>query len=52
MNQNKRAGQMDLAREITEIHGAADAADADLRILRDLEMGWVAGGDGEPVWPY
>jgi hypothetical protein len=52
MNQNKRAGQRDLAHEITEIRAAADAADADLRILHDVEMGWVAGGDGEPVWPY
>jgi hypothetical protein len=52
MKQNKRAGEMDMAQELTELRGAADAADAGLRILRDVEMGWVAGGDGEPVWPY
>jgi hypothetical protein len=36
--------------EISEIRDAA--AKAELRTLRDIEMGWVGGGDGQPVWPY
>ena len=54
MNQIKLAGDFssDVAREIDEIRAAAAAADTELRTLRDLEMGWVAGGDGGGVWPY
>jgi 4'-phosphopantetheinyl transferase EntD len=53
MNQIKLAGvfSSDVARELDEIRAAAAAADTELRTLQDLEMGWVAGGDGAPVWP-
>ena len=41
----------DLAREIAEIRAVAATAEPELRTLRDLEMGWVAGGgDDIPVW--
>jgi hypothetical protein len=39
-----------MAEEINEIRNAA--AKAELRTLREIEMGWVGGGDGQPVWPY
>lgn len=43
--------QSDPAREIEEIRAVAAAAEPELRTLRDLEMGWVAGGgDDIPVW--
>ena len=52
MNQIKAAGQFtnEIAREIAEIRDAAAAAQPELRTLRDMEMGWVAGGDGQPNW--
>ena len=53
MKQVKQAGEFsnELAREIADIRAAAAAAEPELRTLRDLEMGWVAGGgDGVPVW--
>jgi hypothetical protein len=37
---------------ISEMRRKAGAAQAGLRTLQELEMGWVAGGDGQPVWPY
>jgi hypothetical protein len=41
----------DLARDIAEIRAVAATAEPELRTLRDLEMGWVAGGgDDIPVW--
>jgi len=42
----------DIAREIDELRSAAAGADKELRTLKDLEMGWVAGGDGTPVWGH
>ena len=42
----------ELANEITDLRKAALAAEGELRTLRDMEMGWVAGGDGGPVWPF
>lgn len=53
MNEIKLAGDFsnDVAREIDELRAAANAASTELRTLQDLEMGWVAGGDGQPVWP-
>jgi hypothetical protein len=39
-----------MAEEINEIRDAA--AKAALRTLGEIEMGWVGGGDGQPVWPY
>ena len=53
MNQIKLAGifSSEVAREIEAIRQAADAKQGELRTLRDMEMGWVAGGgDGGPVW--
>jgi hypothetical protein len=41
----------DLAGDIMEIRAVAAGVEPELRTLRDLEMGWVAGGgDGIPVW--
>ncbi|HUI98593.1 MAG TPA: hypothetical protein VLY46_00075 [Usitatibacter sp.] len=40
----------EVARDIADLRKAAAAAEQELRTLCDLEMGWVAGGDG-PVWP-
>ncbi|HEX3096327.1 MAG TPA: hypothetical protein VHQ02_01345 [Usitatibacter sp.] len=40
----------DVAVEIAEIRAIAADAEPELRTLRDLEMGWVAGGDDVPVW--
>jgi hypothetical protein len=37
---------------ISELRTNAGVAQAGLRTLQELEMGWVAGGDGQPVWPY
>lgn len=40
-----------LAREIDELKAAAEAAQAELRTLNQIEMTWIAGGgDGTPVW--
>jgi hypothetical protein len=40
-----------MARDIEAIRRTADAKQGELRTLRELEMGWVAGGgDGTPVW--
>lgn len=42
---------IELAREIEEVRAAAGRAEHELRTLRELEMGWVAGGgDSVPVW--
>ena len=53
MNQIKLAGEFsnEIARELDEIRAVAAAAQTELRTLRDLEMGWVAGGgDATPLW--
>jgi hypothetical protein len=52
MNQIKLAGLFsDEAREIEAIRAIAGAQGDELRTLRDIEMGWVAGGaDDTPVW--
>jgi hypothetical protein len=53
MDQIKRAGDFssEIGRELEEIQAVAAGAEQGLRTLRDLEMGWVAGGgDGMPVW--
>ena len=53
MNQIKMAGlfSSEVAREIEAIRRVAEAQQGELRTLRDMEMGWVAGGgDGTPVW--
>jgi len=53
MSQIKRTSDSssDAAPELDEIRAIAAAAEPQLRTLRDLEMGWVAGGgDDTPVW--
>ena len=53
MNQIKLAGEFtnEIAQELDEIRAVAAGTEPELRTLRDLEMGWVAGGgDGAPVW--
>ena len=54
MNQTKLAGEFtnEIARELDEIRAVAAGAEQEaLRTLRDLEMGWVAGGgDASPLW--
>lgn len=53
MNQIKLTGLFsgEEAREIEAIRNAAEASQGELRTLRDMEMGWVAGGsDSSPVW--
>ncbi len=54
MNQIKLAGDFssDVARESTRSGPRRPRPTTELRTLRDLEMGWVAGGDGGGVWPY
>jgi hypothetical protein len=54
MNEIKLAGLFsnDEAREIEAVRKAADAKQGELRTLRDMEMGWVAGGDGAASWDY
>jgi len=37
---------------MNELRNSAAQGETQLRALHDLEMGWVAGGDGQPVWPY
>ena len=39
----------EIEREIDEMRAVARQAQGDLRVLRDLELGWVGGGDGQPV---
>jgi hypothetical protein len=39
-------------RDIADVRDAARAAEAGMRSLQEIEMGWVGGGDGVPVWPY
>ena len=41
----------EVARDIADVRKAAASAEPELRTLRDIEMGWVAGGDNGPVWP-
>jgi len=53
MNRIKMAGLFsdEVAREIDAIRAIAGAQQDELRTLRDIEMGWVSGGDdGQPVW--
>jgi hypothetical protein len=54
MNEIKFAGDFNQPAEgqIEELRSAAAAAAATdgLRVLRDLEMGWIAGGDANTTW--
>jgi hypothetical protein len=46
MNQINAAFTQEIARELDEIRRLA----AEPRVLQDLELGWVSGGDGAPGW--
>ena len=54
MEQIKQAGEFfpELARDVAELRRAAADAQSQMRTLKEIEMGWVAGGDGAPIWPY
>lgn len=54
MERIKSAGDFspELERDLAQLRKAAADAQPQLRTLKELEMGWVAGGDGAPVWPY
>jgi hypothetical protein len=39
----------DVARDLEEARETAQHAD--IRTLRDIEMGWVGGGEDVPGWP-
>ena len=51
MNEIKATGVFanDVARDLEEARGTAQ--NAEIRILRDIEMSWVGGGDENPGWP-
>ncbi len=38
----------EIANEIDELRAAAGEADKGMRVLREMEMGWVAGGS-DPI---
>lgn len=53
MNEIKFAGdfnQQRLEAEIEELRSATARAADGLRVLRDIEMGWIAGGDSNTTW--
>jgi len=37
----------DIARDIAELR---EAAQQGVRVLADMELGWIAGGDNVPNW--
>lgn len=39
----------EITRELDEVRAAAIQARDGLRTLRDIEMGWVGGGDAQPI---
>ena len=51
MNEIKAMGAFasNVARDLEEARETAQ--NADIRILRDIEMSWVGGGDENPGWP-
>jgi hypothetical protein len=40
----------DVAHDLEDVRESAERAESSLRVLRDVEMGWVGGGDGAPIW--
>ena len=53
MNAINKAGDFtnEIERELNEIRATAGEAQNGLRVLHDLEMGWVAGGGtDQPLW--
>jgi hypothetical protein len=51
MNEIKAMGVFagDVARDLEEARESAQ--NAELRILRDIELTWIGGGDESPGWP-
>ena len=51
MNEIKAMGGVanDVARDLEDARETAQ--NADIRILRDIELGWIGGGDDSPGWP-
>jgi hypothetical protein len=52
MNQINKTGDFtnEIERELNEIRTAASDAQQGLRTLREMELGWISGGDGGTVW--
>lgn len=46
----KNAISADVAREIEALRIAAANPQGGLRMLQEMELGWVAGGDTGPMW--
>ena len=40
----------DITLELSLMRAAAEASQSGLRILEDVELGWIGGGDGSPNW--
>ncbi|HZZ92039.1 MAG TPA: hypothetical protein VFE23_05715 [Usitatibacter sp.] len=40
----------DVARDLAEARETAQQAE--IRTLRDIELGWIGGGDDVPIWPH
>ena len=40
----------DVKRDLEEARETAQHAE--IRTLRDIEMGWIGGGDEIPTWPH
>jgi hypothetical protein len=51
MNELKQTGVFadDVARDLEDARETA--RNADIRTLRDIELGWIGGGDDVPTWP-
>jgi len=51
MNEIKAVGVFagDVGRDLEEARDSA--RNAELRILRDIELTWIGGGDESPGWP-
>ncbi len=51
MNEIKTTGVFanDVARDLEEARETAQRAE--IRTLREIEMGWIGGGDNSPTWP-
>ena len=51
MNEIKAMGVFanDVARDLEQARETAQ--NADIRVLRDIELGWIGGGDDSPTWP-
>jgi hypothetical protein len=52
MNEFKPMGVFanDVARLLEEARETAQ--NAEIRPLRDIELGWIGGGDDSPTWPH